>query len=239
MNQPETTTESSQRCPVCGQELPPAVPPARCPHCLLQQGLPGGAPSNTQVMREPSPGDVLPHPGETFGHYRIGRFLGEGGMGAVFEAEDLENGRQVALKVLGKRLDSPEARTRFFREGRVAASVNHPNRVYVFGTKDIVGISVIAMELVSGGTLYDRVTGQGPMPVGETVDSVLQIISGLEAARQVGVLHRDIKPSNCFMEADGTVKIGDFGFSISTLVRTEPAITATGAFLGTPAFASP
>ena len=242
MNQQGTTTLPLERCPVCGQELPPTVPPARCPHCLLQQGLPAN-PANSQndtlVISETGSGRVLPQPGETFGHYRIGRVLGEGGMGAVFEAEDLDNGRRVALKVLGHRLDSPEARSRFFREGRLAASVNHPNSVYVFGTEDIAGVPVIAMELVAGGTLADRVARQGPMPVGEVVDSGLQIIAGLEAAQQVGVLHRDIKPSNCFVEADGTVKIGDFGLSISTLVRTEPSITATGAFLGTPAFASP
>lgn len=231
-----------ERCPVCGRELPPTVPPSRCPHCLLQQGLADGVakPQNDRTVRtDASSSRALPQPGETLGHYRIGRMLGEGGMGAVFEAEDLENSRQVALKVLGHRLDSPEARSRFFREGRLAASVNHPNSVYVFGTEDIAGVPVIAMELVAGGTLHDRVIRQGPMSVGETVDSGLQIIAGLEAAQQVGVLHRDIKPSNCFVEPDGTVKIGDFGLSISTLVRTEPAITATGSFLGTPAFASP
>jgi eukaryotic-like serine/threonine-protein kinase len=242
MNSPRTTTITRERCPICGRELPPGVRPARCPHCLLQQGLPASAandPGDTLAVAETSPGRALPQPGESLGHYRIERVLGEGGMGAVFEAEDIENGRRVALKVLGHRLDSPEARSRFFREGRLAASVNHPNSVYVFGTEEVAGVPVIAMELVAGGTLQDRVLRQGPMPVGQAVDSALQIIAGLEAAQKVGVLHRDIKPSNCFVEADGTVKIGDFGLSISTLVRTEPAITAAGGFLGTPAFASP
>ena len=80
---------------------------------------------------------------------------------------------------------------------------------------------------------------RGPLPVGEAVDCVLQIIEGLEAAQRIGILHRDVKPSNCYVGEDGTVKIGDFGLSISTAVRTEPALTATGAFLGTPAFCSP
>ena len=71
------------------------------------------------------------------------------------------------------------------------------------------------------------------------MDCVLQLIEGLEAAQRLGILHRDIKPSNCYVGEDGTVKIGDFGLSISTAVRTEPALTATGAFLGTPAFCSP
>ena len=181
----------------------------------------------------------LPQPGEQFGHYTIIRALGAGGMGAVYEAEDLESGRRVALKVLSHRLDSPEARERFFREGRLAASINHPNSVYIFGTEEIGGTPVITMELVPGGTLQDRVRARGPLPVGETVDAVLQIVEGLEAAQRVGILHRDVKPSNCYVGENGAVKIGDFGLSISTAVRTEPALTATGAFLGTPAFCSP
>lgn len=232
----------SARCPVCGRELGPSTPPSRCPHCLLRQGLPTD-PALTADETAPAAESVglraLPQPGENLGHYRILRPLGRGGMGAVFEAEDTRSGRRVALKVLGHRLDSPEARSRFFREGRLAASVNHPNSVYVFGTEEIAGIPVIAMELVSGGTLQDRLTRQGPGPVTAVVDSVLQVIAGLEAAQRVGVLHRDIKPSNCFVDLDGTVKVGDFGLSISTLLRTEPSLTMAGAFLGTPAFASP
>ncbi len=73
----------------------------------------------------------------------------------------------------------------------------------------------------------------------EAVDAVLQIIAGLEVAQRIGILHRNVKPSNCFVDADGTVKIGDFGLSISTAVRTETALTAAGSFLGTPAFCSP
>src|SRR5438309_9278546 len=123
----------------------------------------------------------------------------------------------MAVKVLTHSLDSPEARRRFLREGRLAASVNHPNTVYVFGTEEINGQPVITMEFVAGGTLQDRVKRQGPLPVNEAVDAILQIVAGLEAAAAAGVLHRDVKPSNCFIEADGTVKVGDFGLSISTL----------------------
>ncbi len=181
----------------------------------------------------------IPQPGEVFGHYRLVRLLGRGGMGVVFEAEDLETGRRIALKILSQALDSPEARRRFLREGQIAASINHPHSVYVFGTEEIAGTPVIAMELMSGGTLRDRVAASGPMAAAGAVDAILQIIAGLEAAQQAGVLHRDIKPSNCFINSDGTIKIGDFGLSISTTVRTESNLTGASTLFGTPAFSSP
>lgn len=243
MNERESNSSPGRICPQCGAELPPGVPPELCPKCLLRAAL------STEASQSPSqtamtppllpPRSRGPQPGEQLGHYRIVRLLGEGGMGAVYDAEDLESGRRVALKILGHKLNSPEARERFFREGRLAASINHPNSVYVFGTEEIGGTPAIAMELVAGGTLQDRVRERGPLPVAEAVDCVLQIIAGLEAAQRIGILHRDIKPSNCFRNTDGTVKIGDFGLSISTTVRTEPALTSAGTFLGTPAFCSP
>jgi hypothetical protein len=243
MDKPENTSSAKRKCVGCGAELPGNTPPDLCPKCLLKlametQPVPGAGGTVTL----PGTGTNfrgLPQPGEQFGHYTIIRALGAGGMGAVYEAEDLESGRRVALKVLSHRLDSPDARERFFREGRLAASINHPNSVYIFGTEEVGGTPVIAMELVSGGTLQERVRARGPLPIGEAVDCVLQIIEGLSAAQRIGILHRDVKPSNCFIGEGGAVKIGDFGLSISTAVRTEPALTATGAFLGTPAFCSP
>src|SRR5262245_44611088 len=176
---------------------------------------------------------------EEFGHYRIVRLLGKGGMGEVYEAEDLESERRVALKVLSHSATLPVEKARFLREGRLAASISHPHCVYVYGTEEIQGTPVITMELVPGGTLKDRVKARGPLGVAEAVDVILQVISGLEAAGVAGILHRDIKPSNCFIEGDGHVKIGDFGLSISTLARDETHLTAGGTIVGTPAFASP
>ena len=230
-------------CPRCGALLLAGLSPDLCPRCLLKAGIesaPALGPAGTVVMPPvPSSSRGLPQPGEQLGHYAIVRQLGAGGMGTVYEAEDQESGRRVALKVLGHTLDTPEARERFFREGRLAASINHPNSVYVFGTEEIGGTPVITMELMPGGTLEDRVRTLGPMKISEAVECVLQLIGGLAAAQRVGILHRDIKPSNCFLANDGTVKIGDFGLSISTAVRTEPSLTTTGMFLGTPAFSSP
>jgi eukaryotic-like serine/threonine-protein kinase len=242
MNEPSSDVSAGRRCPECGAELPGDLPPELCPKCLLQAGLPtspGIGPKGTIVVSAKAFAPGLPQPGEQLGHYRIVRSLGGGGMGNVFEAEDLENGRRVALKMLSQTLDSPEARHRFFREGRLAASINHPNSVYVFGTEELGGVPLITMELVAGGTLEDRVRSRGPLPTTEAVDAVLQIIAGLEVAQRIGIIHRDVKPSNCFVDSDGTVKIGDFGLSISTAVRTETALTVAGSFLGTPAFCSP
>jgi eukaryotic-like serine/threonine-protein kinase len=229
-------------CPECGAPLPAHSQNQLCPKCLLGAALttvPAGQPGVTQESGAMHQTHGLPGPGDELGHYRVLRILGEGGMGAVFEAQDMETGRQVALKVLSHALDSPAARQRFFREGRLAASLNHPNSVYVFGTEEISGTPVIAMELVGGGTLQDKVRNLGPLAPAEAVDAVLQIISGLEAAQRLGILHRDIKPSNCFVGPGGIVKVGDFGLSISTSIRLEPSLTATGSFLGTPAFSSP
>jgi|GEM_PF-351900 len=195
--------------------------------------------AKTTLVQPPASQGAFVSAGTVVGAYRIIRALGQGGMGAVYEAEEIESGRRLALKVLRQALDSPVARRRFLREGLLAASVNHPNTVYVFGTDEIDGQPVIAMELVSGGTLDDRVQPDKPMAAAEAVDAILQVIAGLEAAAALGVLHRDIKPSNCFVEADGTVKVGDFGLSISSAVGGESKLTMTGSFLGTPAFSSP
>ena len=231
MNTPRKT------CAECGAELTDDAARGLCPRCLLQAGLGSQTdPDATVALAGGGQPRSLPKVGEPFGPYRILRLLGRGGMGVVYEAEEQDTGRRVALKVLGRQFDSPQDRARFLREGRLAASINHPNSVYVYGTEEIDGTPTISMELVSGGTLLDRLKDRGPMPVPVAVDAILQIVAGLEAAQAIGILHRDIKPGNCFEDADGTIKIGDFGLSISTAVRAEPSITAAGALVGTPAF---
>jgi uncharacterized RDD family membrane protein YckC len=174
-----------------------------------------------------------------FGGYRLLGLLGRGGMGTVYEAQQLSTGRRVALKMLGQQLDSAELRQRFLREGRLAAGVNHPNSLYIFGSEEIEDLPVITMEIAGAGTLKDKLKERGPLPVTEAVDDILDVISGLEAAFAGGVLHRDIKPSNCFVSPDGSVKVGDFGLSVSTLAKTDTFITAHGKIMGTPAYASP
>jgi eukaryotic-like serine/threonine-protein kinase len=175
--------------------------------------------------------------GASLGRYRLTRCLGRGGFGEVWEAEDVGAGRQLALKVLTQfRRGSPEVLRRFKREGQLAASLNHPRTVYVFGAEEIDGHPVIAMELMPGGTLQDQVLLLGRLPLKQAIDFILDIIEGLEAAQHAGIVHRDVKPSNCFIDEEGRAKIGDFGIS-KTL---EPQDNVTGEkFVGTPAYASP
>jgi uncharacterized RDD family membrane protein YckC len=186
----------------------------------------------------PQPRRTALESGQEFGPYRLIRPIGKGGFGQVWEADSLKTGRRIALKVL---MTAPAATKeqieRFKREGRLAASLSHANCVYVFGAEEIEGRPTISMELMPGGTLQDRLREDGPLPYRKAVDYTLQIIDGLEAAAAAGMIHRDIKPSNCFLDMSGSVRIGDFG--LSKTLDMDSDLTATGSFLGTPAFSSP
>ncbi len=242
----ETVTHLSHRCPRCGRLLPPDTPEGLCAPCLLTAGaetLTGSSDATSTGAAstgDPSrPGAPRLANGQIWGAYRIVRLLGRGGMGEVYEAEQLETGRRLALKVLRDTLRGDNDRARFLREGQLAASISHAHTVYIFGSEEVGGAPAITMELLPGGTLKDRVSGEGPMRPSAAVSAVLDIIGGLDAAQAAGVLHRDIKPSNCFVDADGAVKVGDFGLSISTLTRDVRHELATAGFEGTPQFAAP
>ena len=196
-------------------------------------GLPSAGPTESSGSVESSTSLRV---GQRFGDFRLQRLLGTGGFAQVWEAEHLD-GRRVALKVLDQVNPSRQSIERFEREGRLAASLNHPRSVYVFGAFEIEGHPTIAMELVPAGSLEDRIREHGAIQPKEAVDRVLEILEGLEAAHRLGIVHRDVKPSNCFLDADGRAKIGDFGISRSLELDTR--LTATGSFIGTPAFASP
>jgi uncharacterized RDD family membrane protein YckC len=234
-------------CRRCGTEFQSDDPDQPCPTCAFTLALDSVSELTDEVADTPSDADsggaagVTPRlrPGQSFGAYRIGRLLGRGGMGEVYEAEQIPPGRRLALKVLNERLRRSDDRTRFLHEGQLAASVNHRHVVYIFGCEEIDRIPVITMELLPGGTLTDRVTAKGPLAPPEAVDVILQVIGGLEAAQAAGILHRDIKPSNCFIDRDGAVKVGDFGLSISQLPRVVTSLDQAGAFQGTPAYAAP
>ncbi len=173
------------------------------------------------------------------GGYEILRELGSGGMGRVFEALDKESGRSVALKILScpKAKRDADAVERFLREGQLAAKVSHPRSTFVYEAGFANDQPFIAMELMPGRTLADELRETGRLELKRAVDAILDVIDGLQAAHQIGVVHRDVKPSNCFIEDDGRIKIGDFGLSKSLVANAN--LTRTGTFMGTPSFASP
>ena len=235
-------TSENDKCKRCGALISAKSTEKLCPACLMSgvRRLPDG---NAETISMTSGESILRYENSDlpceFGNYKLLGLLGRGGMGTVYEAEQVATGRRVALKMLGQQLDSPDLRKRFLREGRLAASINHPNSLYVFGSEEIDGLPVITMEIAGSGTLKDKLKKNGPLKVTEAVDAILDVISGLESAFAVGVLHRDIKPSNCFVSPDGSVKVGDFGLSVSTLARTDTFVTAHGKIMGTPAYSSP
>jgi uncharacterized RDD family membrane protein YckC len=174
---------------------------------------------------------------DTIGGYRLLRPLGCGGMGTVYEAEEIASGRRVALKLISANSGSREAAERFRREGRLASALQHPRCVFVLAADEDAGRPYIVMELMSGTTLHDLVKEKGPLPVQDAVARILDVIDGLHEAHQLGVVHRDMKPSNCFLDADGRVKVGDFG--LAKTLSGDTHLTKTGSFMGTALFASP
>jgi hypothetical protein len=126
---------------------------------------------------------------------------------------------------------------RFRREGRLASRIAHPRCVFVLAADEDEGRPYIVMELMPGATLADLLEERGWLPPGEAIAKILDVIEGLQEAHRLGVIHRDVKPSNCFLEADGRVKVGDFG--LAKALVGDVRLTGTGLFLGTPLFASP
>ncbi|HEY4210600.1 MAG TPA: protein kinase [Steroidobacteraceae bacterium] len=187
-------------------------------------------------------------PGFHLGTYEVLGSLGAGGMGEVFRARDSRLGRDVALKVLsGPLRGDAERLTRLEREGRVLASLNHPNIATLYAIEELgdTHAPVLILELIEGETLAERVA-RGPLPPHEAAAIAGQIAAALEAAHEHGVVHRDLKPANIKLRADGTVKVLDFGIArvlSDSTERRDPhlaTITASGLVtIGTPAYMSP
>lgn len=186
-------------------------------------------------MRPPVPPSPPDLPREAAG-FRLKRELGRGGMGVVYEAEEIVSGRRVALKVLLADLTvSEQAYERFQREARLAAAISHVHCVFVYGAHQVEGSPAIAMEIVDGETLEHKVARKETIPIETAVRWTIDLIDGLEAAHRAGVLHRDVKPSNCFVTTEGRVKIGDFG--LSRTLELDAQLTQSGQFLGSPLYA--
>jgi len=159
-------------------------------------------------------------------HYRILHKIGMGGMGEVYEAEDLRLGRDAALKFLPESVASdPHALERFEREARAASSLDHPNICAIYEIGEHEGRTFLAMQLLEGTNLRDHITGR-PMRLELLLDIGIQIADALEAAHARGIIHRDIKPSNIFLTPRGQVKLLDFGLAKITSERVNFAASA-------------
>jgi serine/threonine protein kinase len=188
-------------------------------------------------------------PGTRLGAYEVIAQIGAGGMGEVYRAHDTQLARDVAIKVLPANfVNDPERLSRFQREARMLAALNHANIATIYGLEQSGGATCLVMELVPGETLADRVKA-GPLPMEEALKIAVQIAEALEAAHEKSIIHRDLKPANVKVTPEGKVKVLDFGLAkafeselanedISNSPTLSRAATMQGMILGTAAYMS-
>ena len=192
-------------------------------------------------------------PGTRLGPFEILSAIGAGGMGEVYRARDTRLDRDVAIKILPEVFAADAERVaRFQREAKTLAALNHPNIAQIFGLEQAGDVHALAMELVAGDDLSQRIA-RGAIPLDEALPIAQQIAEALEAAHEQGIIHRDLKPANIKVRPDGTVKVLDFGLakamepagamaasnSMSPTITSPAMMTGVGMILGTAAYMSP
>jgi len=189
--------------------------------------------------------------GTRLGSYEVAAQIGAGGMGEVYQAHDTKLARDVAIKVLPQAFaHDAERLSRFQREAKMLAALNHPNIATIHGLEQSGSTSYLVMELVPGETLQERVKRDGPIPMEEALDIAKQIAEALEAAHEKSIIHRDLKPTNVKLTPEGKVKVLDFGLAkayAGDAANDDPsnsptlsaAATMQGVILGTAAYMSP
>jgi serine/threonine-protein kinase len=182
------------------------------------------------VSQRIGPGSVIA------GRYQVEAQIGAGGMAVVYRAEDIQLGRKVAVKVLhGQYAEDTEFVERFRREAKAAAQLQHPGIVAVYDTGSWEGTWYIAMELLEGLTLKEKIVAEGRIAPAEAIDLTEQILRAVRAAHRDGIIHRDLKPHNVILDEDGRPKVTDFGIAR----RGASDMTATGSILGTAHYIAP
>jgi len=172
------------------------------------------------------------------GQFDVVGLLGKGAMGEVYEGVDPALARRVALKVLGrKHQENSEFKTRFLREGRSLAAMNHANVVQIYFIGEHDGRPFLAMEYLDGEDIGAALKKRGPLEPADAAEVIRQAAIGLKETQRVGVVHRDVKPSNLVVTSAGAVKVTDFG--LAKALQEDLSITATGVFVGTPDYLAP
>ena len=230
-----------RNCATCGATLPPDAPGGACPMCLLGAGLEGeatvpGEGAAAAARQAPSPEEI----GRHFPTLELLELLGQGGMGIVYKARHRNLDRLVALKVLPPEVArEPGFADRFTREARTLARLQHPHIVGVHDFGETDGLFYLLMEYVDGPNLREVIRA-GKLTPPEALAIVPQICDALQYAHEQGVVHRDIKPENVLMDAQGKVRIADFG--LAKLLHRTPVdlrITRTGQVMGTLHYMAP
>ena len=221
LNQPVPPNPYEQE-PACQQ----AVERAKS----IVQEVTSGIAESVEPSAEPTPTHL--------DHFRIVRLLGQGGMGAVYLAEDTRLGREVALKTMRAELAArPGAKERFLREARLAAALEHDHIVPIYHVGEANGTPYLAMPFLKGQSLDDLLKAKKTLAAEQVIRLGIQVAEGLAAAHERGLIHRDIKPANLWVDPMGRLKILDFGLARSS--NDDIGLTQSGAILGTPTYMAP